>query len=120
MLTEYPHYKTLDGKQILQMRMDGFTFSRLQPYINWENLRSEFFTRIVIQEHSINAVAIVTQALEQITLKRAPIILDIDVCRLQPNGIDEEEAWKTLDQLRHFKNDIFFKSVTDKLMEIYK
>jgi len=30
-----------DGKQIFQIRLDGFTFSRLRPYGNWGELRDE-------------------------------------------------------------------------------
>jgi uncharacterized protein (TIGR04255 family) len=34
-------YATENGKQILQVRLDGFTFSRLRPYGNWNELRDE-------------------------------------------------------------------------------
>lgn len=30
-----------DEKQIVQIRLDGFTFSRLKPYASWEDLRDE-------------------------------------------------------------------------------
>jgi uncharacterized protein (TIGR04255 family) len=30
-----------DGKQIVQLRRDGFTFSRLQPYTTWEEIFAE-------------------------------------------------------------------------------
>lgn len=30
-----------DNKQVLQIRLDGFTFSRLRPYETWEKLRDE-------------------------------------------------------------------------------
>ncbi len=30
-----------DGRQIVQARLDGFTFSRLKPYGKWESLRDE-------------------------------------------------------------------------------
>ena len=32
---------TENGKQIFQVRLDGFTFSRLRPYGNWGELRDE-------------------------------------------------------------------------------
>jgi len=31
----------LDGRQVVQVRRDGFTFSRLSPYQTWEDLRTE-------------------------------------------------------------------------------
>ena len=30
-----------DGRQVVQARLDGFTFSRLKPYDKWESLRDE-------------------------------------------------------------------------------
>ncbi len=34
-------FRSMDGKQIVQMRMDGFTFSRLPPYDRWETFSVE-------------------------------------------------------------------------------
>lgn len=34
-------YKSQDGKQIFQAKLDGFTMSRLAPYERWESLRDE-------------------------------------------------------------------------------
>jgi len=34
-------FKSQDGKQIFQARLGGFTFSRLRPYGNWNELRDE-------------------------------------------------------------------------------
>jgi len=34
-------FSSSDGSQIFQARMDGFTFSRLRPYGNWNELRDE-------------------------------------------------------------------------------
>ncbi|MBI5788882.1 MAG: TIGR04255 family protein [Candidatus Schekmanbacteria bacterium] len=36
-------YKSADKKQILQAKLDGFTFNRLAPYENWSNLRDEAY-----------------------------------------------------------------------------
>ncbi|MBL7049251.1 MAG: TIGR04255 family protein [Nitrospira sp.] len=170
-------YISSDKKQIVQTRLDGFTLSRLHPYVKWDEMRDEafrlwelykditspdsiirvavryinilniqlpikdfgdylsappivpdglpqgissFLNRIVISEPSIGASAIITQALEQIALDAAPIILDIDAFKLKPNGMEEKDAWEAIDQLRHFKNRIFFNSITDRLKEEYK
>ncbi len=166
-----------DNRRIVQVRLDGFTFSRLHPYITWEDLHSEayrlwslykeitspeliirvalryinnlniplpirdfgdfltapppvpeglpqgvssFLTRVVIHEPTIGANGIITQALEQVATDVAPIILDIDVFKLQPEGMGEKEAWDTIEKLRDFKNQIFLNSITDKLKEMYK
>ena len=34
-------YRNQTNNQILQVRLDGFTFSRLEPYQDWEHLRDE-------------------------------------------------------------------------------
>jgi uncharacterized protein (TIGR04255 family) len=34
-------YLSADNKQVVQFRLDGFTFSRLKPYETWEHLRDE-------------------------------------------------------------------------------
>lgn len=81
---------------------------------------SSFLTRVVIHEPSVGANAIIIQALEQVSTDVAPVILDIDVFKLQPEGVEEKEAWDIIEKLRHFKNQIFFESITDKLKEMYK
>ena len=35
------NFSSADGRQIAQVRRDGFTFSRLSPYETWEGLRDE-------------------------------------------------------------------------------
>lgn len=35
------HFRSSDGRQVVQYRLDGFTFSRLRPYTKWENVFSE-------------------------------------------------------------------------------
>jgi uncharacterized protein (TIGR04255 family) len=81
---------------------------------------SSFLSRVVIHEPAIDADAIITQAFEQIVdPKFLPIIMDIDVFQ-QKELIGEDEAWQTLEKMRHFKNDIFFKSITEKAKEIFK
>ncbi len=170
-------YSSSDKKQILQASIDGFTFSRLKPYIRWEHIREEahrlwelyrdittpeaitrvavryinnlniplpikdfgeyltappivpeplpqgitsFLNRVVIHEPSLDVHAIITQALEQVAEDVAPVILDIDVFVLRPEGIEENKAWETLEKLRDFKNEIFFSSITNKLKEMFK
>ncbi len=36
-------YISKDKKQVVQARLDGYTFSRLQPYPNWNEIRDEAF-----------------------------------------------------------------------------
>ena len=82
---------------------------------------NSFLTRIVIHEPDIGATGIITQALEQqiVNPNILTIILDIDVFKQKAEGITEEEAWQTLEKLRHFKNKIFFESITEKARELF-
>lgn len=80
-----------------------------------------FFSRVVILNPEIEVTAIITQVLEPaIDPNAAPIILDIDAFRSNPDGITEEETWILLDKLREFKNQIFFSSITDKAKELFQ
>jgi len=77
-------------------------------------------TRVVIHDPDIDAAARTTQAFEQIIdPKLIPIILDIDVFK-QKEMISEQEAWAALEKLRHFKNRIFFASITEKTKELFQ
>lgn len=81
---------------------------------------SSFLTRVVIHEPTIDAAAIITQALEQVVNPNLiPIILDIDVFKQKSEGISEKDTWDTLEKLRHFKNKIFFESITETTKEIF-
>jgi len=81
---------------------------------------SSFLSRVVVHDPETDADAIITQAFEQIVdPKFIPLILDIDVFK-QKELISEEEAWQTLEKLRHFKNNIFFKSITEKAKELFR
>lgn len=80
---------------------------------------ASFLSRIVIPYGDIKSVAIVTQAFEAMEGKNVPITLDIDVFSAQPFDPKETEYWDILDKLRDIKNDIFFKSITDKTLELF-
>jgi uncharacterized protein (TIGR04255 family) len=81
---------------------------------------SSFLTRVVIHEPSFEANAVITHALESVVGEVVPIILDIDVFRLRLEGIEEDEIWNALENLRIFKNRIFFASITKKLTEMFQ
>jgi uncharacterized protein (TIGR04255 family) len=170
-------YTSLDGRQVIQATITGFTFSRLTPYEDWASLRKEawriwqlysslfqpesitrvaaryinklelpgptvdfddylkyvpaipnvlpqslsgFFSRVVVPEARSGITAIVTQSFQPGQMpSEVPVILDIDVIKEKAFG-DESEAWSTIDQLRGFKNMIFFDSITERVVELYK
>jgi uncharacterized protein (TIGR04255 family) len=170
-------FTSLDGKQIVQARLDGFTLNRLAPYKDWASLRDEardlwrhyvriaspssitraalryinrlelplplrdfkeyilttpevapglpqglatFFMRLVIPVPTRQAVAIVTQTCESLADMGSvlPLIFDIDVFREAAFDVEADEVWDTFETLHELKNEIFFKSITDKTKEL--
>jgi len=83
-----------------------------------------FLIRLNVHIPELEANAIITQALEPMPVKsdKIPVILDIDVFKekTEAPGIEEGETWNLLERMRHFKNEVFFKFITEKLKEIYK
>lgn len=50
-----------------------------------------------------------------------PVIFDIDAFRfVDLAATEEDEMWSLLDELRDYKNLIFFKSINPELLEKYK
>lgn len=82
---------------------------------------ASFFYRVTVPHKDKKIRANITQSLEpMVELKhKVPIILDIDVYKSTPDGFLDEDILAILEKLRNFKNDIFFTSITPKLLEIY-
>ncbi len=80
----------------------------------------EYFMRLVIP-HETGATAIVTEASLPSTAGTPPAMLfDIDVFRLtEIPASDFEAIWPILEELRAYKNVIFFNSITPRQMEKY-
>lgn len=51
-------FSTSDDRQIVQYRLDGFTFSRLRPYETWESLKTEARRLWDIYKANIKPVAV--------------------------------------------------------------
>jgi len=170
-------FTSKDGKQIVQARLDGFTFNRLKPYDKWESFRDEarqqweryreianpeivsrvalryinrievplpmkdfrefilttpeiapkvpqglagFFMRLVIPDEKSKSIAIVTQTMEDPNERVLPLIFDIDAFQEAPLDVHGKEMWEALEQLREYKNEIFFNSITDRTRELFK
>jgi len=83
---------------------------------------SSFLSRIVFHDPDIGAQCILTQALEAADFENRliPIILDIDVFIERPFPIINGHYWQEIDKLRHFKNRVFFESITDKAEGLFQ
>lgn len=81
---------------------------------------SSFLTRVVIHEPQKRFTGIITQALEGIVDPTiVPILLDIDASREADFAVDGQEAWEILEELRNFKNKIFFESITERTLGLF-
>jgi len=169
-------FDSINPPHVLQFRTGGFTFSRLTPYEDWNQVReaakpcwemysdavgpchvtrlavryinalrlplpsqdfSEFLAaapsvpkelpqtvtgflqRVVIAAESHTAV--VTQSLESVQLdqQQFAVVLDIDVFANIEITPSDPAVWDTLDKLRDAKNEIFFRHLTEKAVDVF-
>lgn len=82
---------------------------------------ANYVTRMVIPEPESSSVAIVQQVMEGMSQEnQASIIFDIDAFKEVDFGVgDNEMIWSTLENLREYKNRIFFKTLTNNTIEMY-
>ncbi len=81
-----------------------------------------FFLRMVVTNPDINAMAIITETIDQKNkeLNVIPLIFDIDVVRDHLNLDAHEDFWRHVNDMRDFKNTIFFNSFTDRGKELFR
>lgn len=95
------------------------TYLRAAPVIPSELPQSisSFLTRVTIYDPQIDIAAHVAQALEANTPEQHLIvILDIDAYKQSEFAIDDPMIEQTFQQLRAFKNLIFFNSLTEETL----
>jgi uncharacterized protein (TIGR04255 family) len=81
---------------------------------------SHLFTRLVIPKPEIEALAIITETMEDPNQdQKLPFIFDIDVFK-EINYSEPDRIWKDFEDLRQFKNEVFFNSLTEKAKEMFK
>ncbi|MBF0344120.1 MAG: TIGR04255 family protein [Nitrospirae bacterium] len=71
-------YSSVDEKQIVQTKLDGFTFHRLHPYEGWGNLRDEAKRLWAIYLNMADPELISRLALRYINNIKLPISVDLD------------------------------------------
>lgn len=83
---------------------------------------TRFITRVSITKETTDCSATITQAFEGIVdPKTVPIILDIETLRRSEFAtINDDEIWKTLEDLHTFKNEIFFSSLTEEAVRLFE
>lgn len=80
-----------------------------------------YLMRLVIPKPEIGATAVIIEVMEETTgTQQLPIIFDIDVFKITTYAEEPDTMWDDFEQLRIFKNDIFFNSITDKTKELFR
>lgn len=82
---------------------------------------SALFMRLEIPDQKRGLLAIITETFEAPVDegKRLPFILDVDVVRHATFEATSPAIWETFEQMREYKNEIFFASVTDRAKELF-
>jgi uncharacterized protein (TIGR04255 family) len=99
------------------------TYLRTAPVIPPElpQYVSSFLTRVTIHDPAVDIAAHISQALETtIPGHQLSIILDIDAYKQRQFSTDDPTIEQTLNQLRLFKNIIFFNSLTDETLRHFE
>jgi uncharacterized protein (TIGR04255 family) len=170
-------FTSLDGRRIVQARVDGFTFNWLKPYDRWDTFRDEarmnweryrklacpesvtrvalryinriplplplrdfkdyvltvpevasdlpqglvgFLMRLVLPFPQHECLVIVTETIEEAVGERLPWILDIDAYVERGWSPENPEIWDVFERLRDVKNEVFFKSLTERTKELFR
>lgn len=171
-------FRSPQEAKLVQHRLDGFSFNKLKPYMDWDSFKSEaqelwqsyrsynnpakitrialryinsieiplpikelteylltspvtvpnmaqkitrFLTRIESENERIPAYAVITQTIGDPTeMKKLPLILDIDVFHGSDYTTNMDAIWDVFEELRDYKNEIFFNSISEKTKELFR
>lgn len=171
-------FRSSDGLNVAQFRLDGLSFSRLAPYTRWEDVLADarnawtyyvsaaapevvtrigvryinrlpivsegvelaeyltapppvppslpqtlrgFLTRIVLRDEDSGLDATLTQAIAaEVQGNDAVVLLDIACHSAHAFEATSQEMWECFEELRGFKNRIFFGSITEKTASLFE
>lgn len=80
----------------------------------------ELFMRLVIPNTRLENLAIITQVMQPMEGTKVPLIFDIDAIKILNTASTDESLWKIVDDLRTYKNDLFFESMTEKAIGLFQ
>ncbi|GJL77142.1 MAG: hypothetical protein NPINA01_01310 [Nitrospinaceae bacterium] len=83
---------------------------------------TNFLVRLEVSDPNSEARANISQSIEPVSTETnvLPIIFDIDCYRLVDIDPESNEVWEVFEELRNFKNGIFFGSITKKTTELFR
>jgi uncharacterized protein (TIGR04255 family) len=83
---------------------------------------SALFMRLEIPDPNRGLIAIVTETFQSTINegKELPLIFDIDIVRESTFEPSSPAIWETFEQMREYKNEVFFGSVTERAKELFR
>ena len=83
---------------------------------------SAYALQMVIQDAGTGCGVTINQGIDPscATPKVLPLIFDIDAFKEVDLAAEAQEIWTLVDQLRSLKNEVFFKSLTEKAKELFR
>jgi uncharacterized protein (TIGR04255 family) len=83
---------------------------------------TNFLVRLEVSDPNSEARANISQSIEPVTTETnvLPLLFDIDCYRLVDIDPGSNEVWEIFEELRNFKNGIFFGSITEKTKEFFR
>ncbi len=83
---------------------------------------SNFFMRLELPDPNFESVAVITMTMKSPEPNNSlPLVLDIDVIKIHEYEIEKmDQVWVDFELLREFKNQIFFKTTTEKAKELFR
>ncbi len=79
-----------------------------------------FMMRLVISKKKIKANAVISETMEPTVENKLPFIFDIEVFRVFEDEHQPADIWPYFEELRTFKNEIFFNSLTPKAKGLFR
>lgn len=81
-----------------------------------------YFMRLLIPSADHTLLATITQVMEPMipNAETLPLIFDIDAFKVKTFEPHSEAIWETFAALRAFKNEIFYRSITDKTRRLFQ
>lgn len=79
-----------------------------------------FLSKLIVSDPAISITSHITQQLDKTTSKYAVVILDIDVFNKDSYSSTDNKIWKIFENFHNIKNKIFFNSLTDNALELFK
>lgn len=81
---------------------------------------NNFFMQLNIPNDNQTLNGIITQTLRDVSKNKLQVLLDLNVVKTKNINGSSEEIWQSFDDIRNFKNQLFFNSLTNKTIQQYE